>query len=206
MQAPQSAKNLAEAAKDGITMDEIVLFEKRVQSIIIVFEQYFLGIIRIPPLTEREHLVSFIRRIPALPLRTTSARYRLQAAADKFNIYNRRWDINLRKIEDGTYERAMFKAKLHQPVLPVSEPSPPASTPEAARVGIPPAVQRLYEAYVKAREQCGLSSQGISALKIHELVKSRQEKLRTEYPGKKIAFRLEIKDNTPVIKAIVKDE
>ena len=129
-----------------MTQEELDKFERDLKVLATKMEQYFLGVERLAPLKDRERLLFQIRRAPAIQNRNTAFRFRFQALVNKFHVYDRYWQTTIRRIEDGTYQRHVFKANLKQggratPSAPAAEPASPSPTasPLPAAPGTPPA-------------------------------------------------------------------
>ncbi|MEW6431330.1 MAG: hypothetical protein AB1730_07450, partial [Myxococcota bacterium] len=78
------------------------------------YEQYFLGMERIPPTKHHEQLKKQILQLKGTFVRHTAAKFRVQQLAQKLITYERLWERTIREIEAGTYSRDLFKARLHR--------------------------------------------------------------------------------------------
>ncbi len=78
------------------------------------FDQYFLGVERMPPSKRHDALKRRMRDLKGQFIRQTSVRFRIDNLAQKLTTFERLWDRTLKEIEAGTYKRHLFKAKLHQ--------------------------------------------------------------------------------------------
>jgi hypothetical protein len=110
-----------EAFRRGTTVDtaedqlgRAANLEESLEALRIRFEQYFLGVTRKPPVQERAALRSAILQLKAGFIRNTAAKFRVNMLHNRFLTYERLWDRTLREIEDGTYRRDLFKARLHR--------------------------------------------------------------------------------------------
>src|SRR5215468_2738417 len=77
------------------------------------YEQYFLGIERLPPVKEHQTLRKRFEQLRSTFNRTTSVRFRVQSLSSKVLSYERLWQRTMEEIENGTYKRDLFKARLH---------------------------------------------------------------------------------------------
>jgi hypothetical protein len=75
------------------------------------YEQYFLGIERIPPERERKDVFRRLHQLEHLTFNNTATKFRLQTLSQKFRTYGEYWSRTLRQIEDGTYVRHVAKAR-----------------------------------------------------------------------------------------------
>lgn len=78
------------------------------------YEQYFLGLDRLPPSKKHERIKKRVQSLKGQFIRQTALKFRIQSLAQKLVTYERLWDRTIKEIEAGTYSRDLFKAKLHQ--------------------------------------------------------------------------------------------
>ncbi|MBT8492615.1 MAG: hypothetical protein KJO07_06110 [Deltaproteobacteria bacterium] len=71
----------------------------------IMYEQYFMGIQKVPPTQLHRDIERRIRELTREQIRNTGLRYRLTNLKQKFGSYNSYWRRILREIERGTYIR-----------------------------------------------------------------------------------------------------
>jgi hypothetical protein len=110
-----------EAFRRGTTVDSAeeqlgraAELDEALDTLRIRFEQYFLGVTRKPPVQERAALRSAILKLKTGFIRNTAVKFRVNMLHNRFLTYERLWDRTLREIEDGTYRRDLFKARLHR--------------------------------------------------------------------------------------------
>lgn len=100
------------------------------------YEQYFLGIERKPPTQRHDKLKKRVNAIMTTTVKQTAVKFKAQSLNAKLITYERLWTRTLKEMEDGTYRRDVFKAKLHRKEQ--EEPKPPPPPPEALKAQPPP--------------------------------------------------------------------
>src|SRR5713101_6938290 len=78
----------------------------------VLYEKYFLGIDRRPPEAQRRQVSEKMRLLKTTTVKNTALKFRIQTLFAKLISFERMWDRTLREIEEGTYKRDVFKAKL----------------------------------------------------------------------------------------------
>lgn len=78
------------------------------------YEHYFLGLVRQEPHRERDLLKKEIIRFKSSFIRNTAVKFRVASMHNRYLSYERMWQRTVQEIEDGTYRRDVFKAKLHR--------------------------------------------------------------------------------------------
>lgn len=100
------------------------------------YEQFFLGMVRLPPADEHAAVRRAIERFRTTSGRNTSVRFRAQSLQNRLLSYERMWQRVCREIEEGTWRRDLFKARLR---------APPAAT-RAIAAASADAVRRIEQA------------------------------------------------------------
>ncbi|MCB9532029.1 MAG: hypothetical protein H6698_05830 [Myxococcales bacterium] len=84
---------------------------RRMDRLRVLYEQYFLGIEKIPPYQVQKDVVRIVYRLQQAKLKGTSQKFRFQALIQKFNAQRAYWARTMREIEEGTYRRQTFRAE-----------------------------------------------------------------------------------------------
>lgn len=85
--------------------------EKLLDRTKVMFEQYFMGIQKIPPSQLHKDVERKIRELTQEQIRNTALRYRFTTISQKFGAYNSYWKRTLREIEQGRYIRDIARVK-----------------------------------------------------------------------------------------------
>jgi hypothetical protein len=80
-------------------------FERKLDRLKMLYEQYFMGIEKREPTVPLKEVVRIMRELDAQQIRNTGVRYRFRNLVQKFNTYKTYWHRTLRAIENGTYTR-----------------------------------------------------------------------------------------------------
>ncbi len=89
----------------------LILLEKRLARLRILYEQYFVGIEKRPPTTALKEVVRLLHRLESEPIRKTALKFRLNSLSQKYNSYRSYWLRVDRQIENGTYIRHKQKVR-----------------------------------------------------------------------------------------------
>lgn len=83
----------------------------RMERVKVLYEQYFMGIEKIEPLTARKEIQRAMLALQQEYIRNTGLRFKFNTMLQKWNIYITYWNRILREIENGTYVRHVEKAR-----------------------------------------------------------------------------------------------
>jgi hypothetical protein len=129
---------LAEAAKSPHTSEslsqEISELTEEVEGLRAAYEQYFLGVERRPPTQRHDKLKKRVVAIQTSTVKQTAVKFKAQTLNNKLLTYERLWARTMKEIEDGTYKRDLFKAKMRRP----DEPKAKAKEKPPEAKGPPP--------------------------------------------------------------------
>lgn len=90
-----------------IALDEL---ETRTDRLRALYEQYFTGIEKAPPVVQHKDVERRIQLLRKMSLRNTAQRFRFQTLIQKYTTYLQYWQRMLRRIEDGTHKRDLARA------------------------------------------------------------------------------------------------
>ncbi len=117
--------------------------ETRVERLRSLYEQYFMGIEKIPPAVVHKDVERRIYTLRREQIRNTAKRFKLQTTIQRYNTFQMYWQRILREIENGTYKRHVLRAERTQalaktPLLPSAAPREsnlPDSAPDSESFG-----------------------------------------------------------------------
>ncbi|MGE5784487.1 MAG: MXAN_5187 C-terminal domain-containing protein [Myxococcales bacterium] len=85
--------------------------ETRVERLRSLYEQYFLGIEKIPPHVAQKDVDRRLYALRRQQIRNTARRFKLQTIIQRYNTFQQYWMRIMREIENGTYRRHVLRAE-----------------------------------------------------------------------------------------------
>jgi hypothetical protein len=155
------------------------------------YEQHFLGSRPREPQILRAEVQKMAAYYANVPIRNTAHRFRFNNLQARFFALRRHWDITVRKIDAGTYERHVFKARLHERDRPAS-----ADRPKPAGAGSPD----LFEQYLEARRACG-QSLDVDRKQLGQALEKQRQAIRSRYGCEDVRFRVVVEEGRVKLKA-----
>ena len=179
--------------------EELSDLDEGITGLQVLYEKYFLGIDRKPPDQERKRISEKTRELRTTSIRNTALKFKVNALFAKLISFERMWDRTLREIEDGTYKRDVFKAKLRagdrdEPRTGPVKPAAPSISDANLR--------RLYDTYVVARKRCGEATDGLTFDSMAARIRSQVPELMQKHKAKNIEFKVVIKGGKAILKAV----
>jgi hypothetical protein len=179
--------------------EELTELDEAIQNLQVLYEKYFLGIDRRPPDDERKRISKRARELRESLVKNTALKFKINTLFAKLLSFERMWDRTLREIEEGTYKRDVFKAKLRsgdhdEPRTGPVKPAAPSISDANLR--------RLYDTYVVARKRCGESTDGLTFDSVASRIRSQVPELMQKHKAKNIEFKVVIKGGKAILKAV----
>jgi hypothetical protein len=195
-EADQSA--MAELGAD--TETDLQMLDVKLKQLRMEYEQYFLGARKREPQLLRGEVNKVVAHYANAPIRNTALRFLFNNLRARYFTHKRLWDETCRKIEDGTYERHLFKADLHERDR-TKKQKPGASATAAAAT--PPATgeDALFTEYVGARANTGQGAAGLTREKFAALLRQQEDAIRAKFGAAKVNFRVVVEEGRAKLKA-----
>ena len=190
------------------------------------YEQFFLGLERKPPNNERDALHKELEMLRQILTKNTALKFRLNSLFNRFLSYERLWMRTETEIEEGRYRRDLVRARMHRHPSPGAEDvdvsdfedtqEVPARPKVAKAAKASPAGQegpglsedrlhRIYESYVQAKRECNESTEGLTFDHVASRIRDQVPVLMKQANGRKIDFKVAIKDGKAVLRAVATD-
>jgi hypothetical protein len=221
--APVKLPHLASSEE---ILKECDAIEHQVEQLRASYEQYFLGVERLAPARTHQKLKKRLDNVKSTYNRSTAVQFRVQSLFNKFLTYQRLWQRTIREIENGTYKRDLFKARLHAkdrsaeqeppapPQLPAAgtsatpAPSPPRRLPQPAPVGpgdlSEAKLRAVFDAYVDAKKRCGEDISKVSFESVASKLRKQIPTLMEKHKVTSVEFKVVIKDGKAALRAVPK--
>lgn len=185
---------VAEAASD-----ELQILDHKIKQLKFEYEQYFSGARPREPQMLRGEVQKIVGRYSNVPLQNTAQRFRFNSLCARYFAMRRHWDSVLRKIEEGTYERHIFKAKLRERARSEGREAGPA---KCAQLGAgSPAGPDLFDSYLAARKECGESVSGVTRERLEKVIAQQGSAIRERYGCDEVRFRVVVESGKTKLKA-----
>ena len=164
------------------------------------YEQYFMGMLRIPREREFTRIQGLIRKLKNIYSPNTAVKFRLESLVSKFQSYQRYWMRIMREIEEGRYHRDKFKADMRVGKVDRSAPG----RVQASDKKFDEDIEKLHKEYMMARLECNQNIDGLSKKKLKQSIQKSLPQLRQKYKGKDVKFRVVVEGGKAKLKAVPK--
>ena len=179
--------------------EELDAMDESIAQLQVLYEKYFLGIDRRPPENQRKRISERMRVLKGTLVKNTALKFRLHTLFAKLISFERMWDRTLREMEEGTYRRDVFKAKLHNKKKETKEV---AAAPAPAVHLSDEKLRKLYDTYLVARQRTGEPVAGLTFDSVASRIRAQVPELLNRHKAKNIEFKVVIKGGKAVLKAV----
>jgi hypothetical protein len=228
----QPIKKLAHFTEADKLLKECAAIDTELEAVSHLYEQYFVGVERVPPLKKHARLRSRFENLKSTFNRTTAFQFRVQSLGSRILAFERLWRRTLQEMEDGTYRRDVYKARLRSKVrstqpqeralndAPKEQPASPArdaadqspkkeapTSPGAAVFSTELSDAKLrivYDAYLSAKKRCSEDVSQLSFESVAAKLRKQVPQLMDKHKVGSVEFKILIKDGKAVLKAIPK--
>ena len=176
--------------------DEIQLLDNKIKQLKMEYEQYFMGARPREPIVTKGEVQKLVTRFQNTPIQNTALRFRFNNICSRYFAFRRQWDAILRRIEDGTYERQVFRANLRD-----RERAEAKAEHSDAKAGAVPSDRDIFDSYVAAREKCGEGTKGVTRKKLEKVISKQRDAILEKYNCKDVRFRVVVEGGKTKLKA-----
>jgi hypothetical protein len=182
--------------------EELDAMDQSIGELQVSYEKYFLGIDRRPPDRDRKLVSDRMRILKTTLVKNTALKFRLHTLFAKLISFERMWDRTLREMEEGTYRRDVFKAKLHGKKKEAVKPKEVAAQASSAVHLSDEKLRKLYDTYLVARQRTGEPVAGLTFDSVATRIRAQVPQLLAQHKAKNIEFKVVIKAGKAVLKAV----
>ena len=176
---------------------DLHMLDHKTKQLKIEYEQYFLGVRKRIPQMLRGEVNKIISYYANVPIKNTGNRFKFNNLRARFFTFKRHWDQTCRKMEDGTYERDLFKAKLRERERNAGT----ERREEIAAKDTGPSKEQVYAAYLEARKSTGQGVKGLTPEKLESLLAKQESAIRERYGVDQVRFKVVVEEGKAKLKA-----
>lgn len=177
--------------------EDVIFLEKKLNELIIKYEQYFIGLEKREPLLLLGEVEKLVRRYSGVPINNTMHKHRFTMLVARLNTYREYWNRILKLMEEGRYSRDRFIRDLH-----IRQKGTPARREsDSPPVTVESDLDRLVQEFREARKACNLPTDKITRELIAATIEKQKPALAAKLGTDNLVFRVVIEGGKPKLKA-----
>jgi len=186
--------------------DELDKLEEDIRRVKSRYDQFFLGIQRVPPMQERRNLEVYIYELGKDKIRDNARRFRFNQLLTRYNQYRELWGRKMREREEGPVDFRRRSAALAENEPPQPRAAAPVTSPKSdpyvklAAGSNGEEMKRLYADIEREHRKLG-KSPAITFEQLRQMVQKQSELVRSKYHVAVVGFRVDVVDGKVKLKA-----
>lgn len=175
------------------------------------YDQFFTGIIKVPPSHDRRMIEVFIHEMNKRKVRDNSHRFRFSQLMTRYNQFRELWGRKMREREEGPTDFRRRSAALSMPPPPAPPPQVRAASPVKSNgngeryVTVSAetngdAVRQLFAEIEREHQKLG-KLPSVTLEQLTSMVQKQTELVRERYHVSSVGFRVETVDGKVKLKA-----
>jgi hypothetical protein len=174
---------------------ELDALEGRIADLKVQYEQYFSGILPLPPDKLHNEIKRTIRQLTSAPFRSSEINYRLRAIKGRYLSFDEYFQRVMKQREEGSYHRDVFKADLRERI---QEEERFNKTDEGAAAS---GVRALFDTYKQALEKQTGKTHELDFKAFQQSLVKRAKELKEQHGVKKLTFKVVVKNGKVSVQA-----
>jgi hypothetical protein len=188
--------------------EELDRLEEDIRKLKNKYDQFFTGIVKVPPSFDRHQVENFIHEMNKQKMRDNARRFRFGTITSRYNQFREMWARKMRESEEGPvdFRRRQAAMTASAPPPPVAAPPPPVTSARPdPYVKVSPGtngeeIGKLYEQIQREHLKMGKMS-NVTVEQLASMVQKQSELVREKYHVSTVAFRVETVDGKVKLKA-----
>lgn len=179
-------------------VDDLTQLERQLATLIIRYEQYFIGLEKREPLQLLAEVEKLVRRYATTSITNTMHKHKYAMLTARFNTYREHWNRILRLMEEGKYSRDRFIRDMRQRQRTDGTPLPqePVQHPLHDHE-----LDRIYNELREARQTCHMPVEKLTREMVAATLEKSRPALAARLGSDDLTFRVVVEDGKPKIKA-----
>src|SRR5437016_305257 len=179
--------------------EELDKLEEDIRKLKNKYDQFFSGIMKMPPRHERHLLEVYIFELGKMKMRENARRFRYNQLLSRYNQYREMWGRKMREREEGPLDFRRRKAALAEPARTAAAP-PRVTSPAAGAyvVKMTPGsngdeIRKLYSEIEKEHVKLGRPP-SITFEQLRAMIQKQSDLVRERYHVNAVGFRVDVVD------------
>lgn len=201
--------------------EDLDILDAKINKLKVDYEQYFAKILKREPTALRDEIDRIILKYSNQSITNTSLKFRYSTLASKHTSYKQFWNKMLRQIEEGTYVRGAFGARMHeetvssgtkdfgagikpeQAQMTETAPSPSIEIKQESLVNNNK-INAVYQQFMEAQKTSRGQSTDMSYEKFTQAIIQQTEKVKKDLKCMDVDYKVIVKDGKVKINIIPK--
>lgn len=177
---------------------ELDRLEAQLAELKIQYEQYFTGILALPPDKLHNLVKRQMRELLRAPFKNSAMNYRLRTLEGRYHTFHTYWQRVLRQREEGNYSKDVFKASMRERAA-LEEAKSETKVGAAERK-----METLYNTYRNTLEKQTGKTHNIDYETFEQSLLQRADDFKRNNKGERLTFKVVVEDGKVSVRIAAK--
>ena len=174
---------------------ELDRLEAMIAELKVQYEQYFTGLLPLPPDKLHTNVRMLLRKMLKAPFRTAAHNFRLKTLDSRYQTFNSYFQRVLKQREEGTYSRDVFKAEMH---ARLAKEAAIAQTSVGAAQGH---VRALFDTFRHALEEQTGKKHELDFKSFRKTLVAQAKEMKAKLGTDKLTFKVVVREGKVTLQA-----
>lgn len=169
--------------------EDILQLEMKVRQLKTDYDQYFAGVLKIPPFKLHDEVKRMIRHHSGTPISNTALAFKYNSVVGRYTSYNSLWTRQMRDLDEGRITRGGRRT------TPAGAEQKEIQESQA---------ERIYKEYVAAKQKLNQKTDGIKVKAIADMLEKQTAQIKARFNCSTVDYKVVVEGGKAKIKAVPK--
>ncbi len=173
-------------------LEDILTLEMKINKLRIDYDQYFGGLIKIPPLKLQEEMKRILRTYGTRKIHNTALNFRYKSLVGRYTTYENMWQRHMRMVNEGTLKRGAG----FSPVNGAKKKHSSSSNESPA--------EKLFKDLAQARNGLKQDTSDLKVQNLQAMIEKQTAAIKAKYKCSSVEYKVVTEAGKAKVKAIPK--
>lgn len=173
-------------------LEDILMLEMKINKLRIEFDQYFGGLIKIPPFKLQDEIKRILRTYGTRKIQNTALNFRYKSLVGRYVTYENMWQRHMRMVNEGTLKRGAGFSPVNG-----------AKKKQSGSANESPA-EKLFKDLMQAKSGLKQDTSDIKVQNLQAMIEKQTAAIKAKYKCSSVEYKVVTEAGKAKVKAIPK--
>ena len=173
-------------------LEDILTFEMKINKLRIDYDQYFGGLLKIPPFKLQEEIKRIMRTYGTRKIQNTALNFRYKSLVGRYTTYENMWQRHMRMVNEGTLKRGAGFSQVNA----AKKNSGASNTDSPA--------EKLFKDLTQARSGLKQDTNDLKVQNLQAMIEKQTAAIKAKYKCSSVEYKVVTEDGKAKVKAVPK--
>lgn len=173
-------------------LEDILTLEMKINKLRIDFDQYFGGLIKIPPFKLQDEIKRILRTYGTRKIQNTALNFRYKSLVGRYTTYENMWQRHMRMVNEGTLKRGAGFSQVNG-----------AKKKHSSSANETPA-EKLFKDLMQAKTGLKQDTNDLKVQNIQAMIEKQTAAIKAKYKCSNVEYKVVTEAGKAKVKAIPK--